>query len=753
MLEKITELPKQAIPYSQKTDEWHKKCADAFIEMSRLNGEIRKEDLRALYEYYNGTIRPEDYNYVLNPYGQKSIRTGFPSMIRNYPIIKPVIDLLLGEKVKRPFHFSVISVNSDAYSLKEQKKMEALKQNLETRFAIKATKELGMQPQQEEEQVQLPEQILDMFDRTYKDNRAILGQKSLNYIVKDVRFREKDRLNWFHFLTAGECYSLKDVVQGEVKYEVINPIDIDYDKDPDNEFVEDGDWALVRKLVHASTIIDYYNDQLTKEQVIRLENPRQITGTPFSIYNTRPTNSQTIQNSERNRLIEWVRIYWKSRCKKGFVTYLDPETGEWEEKVVDETYRPVEGEIVEWVWINEIRKAAVIDGDIYVDMGKVYNTRTSLENPSLGKLPINGRKYSNINAENISLVKLGIPYQINYNIYKYRLELAIAKSKDVIAQFDINMIPKKWTMDKFMYHLDGTGIAWVDYNKEGVKLSPQHQSILDLTIKTIESYIQLLESIVIEWERVSGVTRQRQGNIGTYDSVTGSQQAIIQSSHITEDLFAKYEEFINRDLQGLLDISKEAWLDGKEVSYILPDGAIDFMRLDPVEHANAEYGTFVTSSGKEVEKVEGAKALAQHMLNSGTPASAVLQMWDSESFAEIKEHIRKAEVVAAKLAQEQSKYEAESQARNIQMQQEFAMAMKDKEIQADILLGQLEHSADTANPQEATRIAMELEEMRAKLELETKKFELEQKKVKNDYEIAKEKNQIDRSKPKTTTKK
>jgi len=755
MLEKITEIPRQAISYKKKDKQWHIDCVDAFISMSRLNGEIRKEDLRYLYEYYNGVIRETDYNYVLNPYGAKSLRKGFPSMIRNYPLIKPIIDLLLGEQIKRPFNFSVISVNSDAYSLKEQKKMEQVKKSVEALFVNYAQQELGMEPEQEEE-IQLPEDVAAMFERTYKDNRALIGQKSLNYILKEIRFKEKNRLNWFHFLISGECYTLKEVVHGEVKYEVINPIDVDFDKDPDNEYVEDADWALIRKLAHASTIVDYYHDQLTPEEIIRLENPRQITGTPFSLFNTRPNTSQSIQNSERNRLIEWIRVYWKSRCKKGFVTYFNEETNEWEEKIVDESYKPLEGEIVDWVWINEVRKGAVVDGDIYLDLGTVYNTRSSLENPSLGKLPINGRTYSSINAENISLVKLGIPYQINYNVYKYRLELAIAKSKDVIAQFDINMIPKKWDMDKFMYHLDGSGIAWVDYNKEGIKLSPQHQSILDLTIKTIQSYILLLDSIILEWEKVSGVTRQRQGNIGTYDSVTGSQQAIIQSSHITEDLFSKYEEFNQRELQGLLDLSKEAWIKGKKAAYILPDGSIEYMQINPLEHSETQYGTFVTSSGKEQEKIEGAKQLGQSMIQSGTPGSAVLEMWDSESFAEIKDKIKQAEIVAAKLAQEQMKYEAEKEAAMIERAESLQREMQDKEIQADILMKQLDHAAKTNNPMEATKIAAELEEMRKKLEIEEKSLELERTKVKHAYELGKEKNQIDRikaNKPTTTNKK
>ena len=109
----------------------------------------------------------------------------------------------------------------------------------------------------------------------------------------------------------------------------------------------------------------------------------------------------------------------------------------------------------------------------------------------------------------------------------------------MIAQFDINMIPKKWDMDKFMYYVEGTGIAWVDYNKEGIQLNPQHQSVMDMSIKTIEQYITLLEAIMQEWEKLSGVNRQRQGQVGSYEGKATSQQAIVQSSHITEDYLSK----------------------------------------------------------------------------------------------------------------------------------------------------------------------------------------------------------------------
>jgi len=260
----------------------------------------------------------------------------------------------------------------------------------------------------------------------------------------------------------------------------------------------------------------------------------------------------------------------KSRKRIGFVSFIDPETGELEEIEVEDGFKmPAElkaiGAKTEWLWVNQVWKGTKIDGRLFIDIEPLPNQRESLDNPSICKLPINGRRYSDTNSDNISLVSLGIPYQLTYNVYKYRLELAIARSKDIIAQFDINMIPKKWDMDKFMYYVEGTGIAWVDYNKEGVTLSPQHQSVLDMSIKTIEQYIVLLNSIMEEWEKLSGVNRQRQGQVGAYEGKSTSQQAIIQSSHITEDLFRKFNRMEQRDLQALVDYSKEACITGKNL--------------------------------------------------------------------------------------------------------------------------------------------------------------------------------------------
>jgi hypothetical protein len=51
-----------------------------------------------------------------------------------------------------------------------------------------------------------------------------------------------------------------------------------------------------------------------------------------------------------------------------------------------------------------------------------------------------------------------------------------------------------------------------------------------------------------------------------------------------------------------LDYSKEAWVNGKKGMYIMPDGSVDQIDIEPLTHMEAEYGIFVSDAGKDIEK-------------------------------------------------------------------------------------------------------------------------------------------------------
>jgi hypothetical protein len=720
-------IPQQRLPLSKKTDKWRKECIDAFINISKFGLSERRSNLKALYDYYNGEVDETDYRYVIKPYGKS--RENFPSKLRNYPIIKPIIDLLLGEKSKRPLNYTVTVKNADSVSMKENAKKQKILEAIEAMFLQQVSnpegKDLAMQQEQEQKPL-LPPEVAEQFERTYVDDRAIKGQAAMNYIMYDQEIYDKFQKQFFHFLVSGETYSHKGVRRKEPFYDVINPIDIDFDKDPDVEFVEDGDWAIVRRYAHTSTVVDQFGEYLNDQQVLELEDPKHQSVDTYLLYRSEATGKD--DNVYRNRLVEVVTVYWKSRKRIGFVTYTDELTGVVEEFEVDESYRLSKemkdrGAKMNWEWVNEIWEGTKIDGRFYVKMSPIPNQRTSIDNPSVCKLPINGFKYSDINSNNISLVSLGIPFQINYNIFKYRMELAIARSKDIIAQFDINMIPKKWDLDKFMYYVEGTGIAWVDYNKEGIQLSPQHQSVLDMSIKTIEQYVLLLETTMQEWEKISGVNRQRQGNVGNYEGKGASQQAIVQSSHITEDLFRKFSRFEQREMQGMLDYSKEAWINGKKATYVMPDTTTQYLDLDSLAHMESEYGIFMSDAGRDQENLRQARELSQAMIQNGMPASAILDLMDTENFSGIKEKLRKAEAAQKELEQAQQQAQQQQMQQQMQMQQmqmQVDAQENDKDRQKDIEIALINAEAKD----QSNRLNIDLEKIVRDYDIKERELEL-----------------------------
>ena len=150
-------IPKQRIPLTQKDDKWRKDCVDAFINLSKFGISERRSYLKSLYDYYNGVIDEEDYNYVLKPYGKT--RKNFPSKLRNYPIIKPIIDLLLGEKSKRPLEYTVTVQNADSVSIKEEALKNLLLQNVKTHFIQELARQGQMELPEGQEEPPLPKQI------------------------------------------------------------------------------------------------------------------------------------------------------------------------------------------------------------------------------------------------------------------------------------------------------------------------------------------------------------------------------------------------------------------------------------------------------------------------------------------------------------------------------------------------------------------------------------------------------------------
>lgn len=666
----ISDIPNQNISYAAKIKDdydWGRKTMLAYIQRSSFSTNTYKMWLKKLYDYYNGHIDIEDYKLVTAPFGKEI--EGDWADVKNYPIIKPKVDLLRGEFSKRPKDMTVYVVNDDVNNKMLEELNKQINDNLEQQF-INTLNAQGIDTGVPSQEIPTPEYIKEQFESSYRDKRAINGQHAINFISQYNKLDEIFDVAWFDWMATGEVYSKKGIEHNEVFLEVVNPLDIDYDKDPDLQFIEDGDWVVRRKYMLPSSIIDIFYDDLTMDEINQIET-LAIQGPAFST--TSPfLYDRTVPFKAYSRLIEVLHVEWKSKKKIGIVDFVD-EMGQPQSLEVTEDYTKTEGQTLKWYWVNEVWEGYRIGTTLYKRIRASQNQRNSIDNPSKCKLSYNGRVFSNRNSRNISMVTLGIPYQVLYNATMHRLKLAMAKMKDDMVILDINLKPKNWEIDKWLLMADQTSIMFADYAKEGVNRNNNTQSRLQIASSTIQAYIELLRFIKQEWDEVCGITKQREGQITSSETVGGVERAVVQSSLITEVYFAYFDQFKEREYQGLLDWSKLAWINGKKTSFVMPETSKTiYMDIDGVEHSESEYGIFVAKSSKLQEKIKMVQSIAQPLAQNGTPGSTIVEILESDNLADIKMKLRAAEAKMQEYSQMKEKGQQEHEQQVVQMQSEMA---------------------------------------------------------------------------------
>ena len=456
-------------------------------------------DLYILYDAYNNIIPEEYFHYVVNPLNSsKKEHNAFPARIRPYSIIRPNVDLLLGEFDKRPKNYTVVTSDAEAANSMEDELYQVILQNVQQQF-INAVNEAGVETGQPSQEAEPPPKVKDKFVSNYRDERAIWAQVSLEELDNELQVDEQLSRIFKDYIIAGEAYSYKGIRHGEPVYERVSPLDIDYDKSPDNEYVEDAAWTVRRKYMLPSDVVTMFYDELKKKDVDHIEDQDSTLPFTSTYFNTLFGNSYRREEDLRRTKLAVYHVTWKYYKKIGILTYQD-ELGEMQEIEVPETYKvdKSRGESVEWIWVTSWWEGYRVDtpniasnpGEggqfeaTYAGIQEIPYQRSVYNDLSVCKGPYNGIRFSDTHTRNTSIVELGMPYQILYIILHYRLELTIAKSKGKIALLDINAIPNNddWDEEKFFYWAEANGFGLLNRNQIGVDKSWNQYQVLDLSL-------------------------------------------------------------------------------------------------------------------------------------------------------------------------------------------------------------------------------------------------------------------------------
>lgn len=697
----LDSMPLQKLPMSKKTREWREANVNYIIGKAGFtsglgnNGSTKYEEMQTYYNLYNSIYDEKDLLYVTNPFKQKD---GFPATAQDYNIIKPKVDLLLGEETKRPFNFKVVRTSDDAASEIQDRAKQMLTDYIMATIMSRLGPEEAAQYQEalRTGEVMTPEAIAKYISKDYKDIAETTAVHSLNYLKNKLNLTHEFYKGWKDALIAGEEIYYIGILNGNPYLERVNPLFFSYDQSADLEFIHDAEWCCRKMIMSATQIYDRFYDKMSEKQLNDLLEMIGDTGRGGINPEVRKTSldyphikTHTIGGFTTNPFddVDDINVWhccWKSFRKIGFVSYANPETGQVEEVQVDESYKVTGKELnVEWSWIIEVWEGYRIGEDLYVGIQPLEYQHISADNPNSQKLPYTGVIYNNTNSRPRSLVSMMKPLQYMYIVLWYRLELAIARDKGKVSVVDVTQIPKDMGIDvnKWMHYLSALGIMFINPYEEGWNIPGREGgrpatfnqfTALDLSMApVIDQYINLMSKIEDMVSEITGITRQREGAVSTRELVGNVERSVIQSAHITEPWFWVHNQVKKEALTMLLNTSREAWKGNKQyLHYILDDATRAFITLSD-SFFYEDMDVFVDDSTKNQQQIEALRNLMQPAMQNGASLLDIAEIITMDNVNMIKNRLE--EIEQKRMEQQQAMEEAQAQREQqaIQMQNEI----------------------------------------------------------------------------------
>ena len=688
-------FPQQKLPLSKKDEQWQQACVNYIIgEGNVVSGGMQKTDngeLQTYYNLYNSIFDEKDFKRITNPF---KVEDGFPATPQDFNIIRPKVDLLIGEETKRPMNFRVVRTSQEATSELMDQEKEMLMQYMMASITARLGEEERAEFQQKLEngEIMPPEQIAKYMQRDYKDVIENTAYHTIAYLREKLMLDNEFIKGWKDGLIAGVEVYYVGVQNNEPYMERVNPLYFSYDRSPDLEFIEDGSWCCRKMRLPIAEIYDRYYDKPEEKDLNTLN--EMLTGVPvgdmvqhgpvddFNKITMHIYDNPVLDQKSRYCVNVW-HVCWKSFKKIQYVTTQD-ENGQPQVTICDEFYKKVGTELsIETDWIVEVWEGYRAGSDLYFGIQPIEYQSVSIDNPNSQKLPYCGCVYSNTNSKPRSLVSILKPLQYMYIVLWYRLELAIARDKGKVINMDITQIPKSMNIspDRWMHYLSSVGVnfinpyddGWNVPGREGGKPAQFNKiTALDLTMSNVISeYIQLMDKIEQLAGTISGITEQRMGAVSSNELVGNVERSVVQSSHITEPLFWVHNQCKRHVLNMLLNTAKGAWQQTgkKKLQYIFDNGERSYIDIQDKFYYE-DMDVFVTDTSKDIENVEKLRQLIQPAMQNGASLLEAAEILTNDNFNIIKQKLKEMQQRQEQLQQQQQQAEQEQAVQLQQMQNE-----------------------------------------------------------------------------------
>ena len=267
-------FPQQKLPLSKKNEKWQHDCVNYIIGEGNIvsggHNHTRFDELQQYYDLYNSIFDEKDFKKITNPF---KVQDGFPATPQDFNIIRPKVDLLIGEETKRPLNFRVVRTSQEAASDLMETQKQMVLNYVQAAITARMSPEEAQQFQQqlEEGSIMPPEEIAKYMDKDYKDVIENTAYHTLVYLREKLSMDNEFIKGWKDALIGGLEVYYVGVLGAEPYMERVNPMYFAFDKSPDLEFIEDGSWCCRKMRLPITEVYDRYYDKLTEKDLRKLE--------------------------------------------------------------------------------------------------------------------------------------------------------------------------------------------------------------------------------------------------------------------------------------------------------------------------------------------------------------------------------------------------------------------------------------------------------------------------------------------------
>ena len=639
----------------------------------------------------------------------------------------------------------------------------------------------------------LPE-IEDFFSKDYRS--LVEEWASHQLIVDEERFKmhELEERAFRDMLICDREFWHFKMMEDDYEIELWNPALTFYQKSPDTRYISDSNYVGKCEMMTVSDVIDKFGYLMTEKQLRSLQDiyparsamyqvgGYQNDGSYYDPTKSHDWNTQMpgldyrkfVSNWQGNPnrgsdVIRWIlnegedmhnwgegemmrvtTVYWKTQRKVGHLTRVMPD-GEVIQKVIDENFETtedpiyntslfkqktkdnlVEGEHVDWIWINEVwggvkigpnlpatwRQSMSEVNPIYVGINKTKPGRLQFQfkgdNNLYGcKLPVEGRVFSDRNTRSTSLVDLMKAYQVGYNMVNNQIADILVDELGTVIMFDQNALPRhsmgedwgKNNMAKAYVAMKDFGMLPLDTsitNTENATNFNHYQTLNLEQSQRLMSRIQLANHFKQQAFDAIGINPQRLGAPVAQQTATGVTQAMQQSYAQTEMYFIQHSDNLMPRVHKMrTDLSQfyHSNVPSVRLSYLSSEAEKVNFTINGTDLLMRDFNIFCTTRTNHRAILDQLKQLAMTNNTAGASIYDLGNIIKADSIAEVTDILKDSE---AKLQQQQQaqqqsqqqmqEQQLQAQAQEKEKERQFEAMKQDKEIQKDITVAEIRAS-------------------------------------------------------------